>query len=146
MLKPNSQRVARRYEMGDWATGFFQRHPKLRSYKNITVVNKETGGTESASQQQGKIVLYPKFWKHPPKLQDQIFAHEIGHLVLDNYGLNRFTKLAEKHGIDPWDTLNLPFGQHNMHEAFADSFASYAIDGEVKRRYPEWAALVKEVS
>ena len=41
--------------------------------------------------------------------------------------------------------MGLPFAQYNMDEAFADSFASYAIDQEVKSRYPQWAALVEAV-
>ena len=83
---------------GEWTTGFFQRHPALRRYQTISVVPKETEGTESASQQGGKIAIYPRFWEHPPGLQDQIFAHEIGHWVLSRYGMSCFIELAEEHG------------------------------------------------
>lgn len=33
----------------------------------------------------------------------------------------------------------------NMQEAFADCFASFFTDGDVKRRYPEWAKLVEQM-
>jgi hypothetical protein len=50
---------------------------------------------------------------------------------------------ANLDGVDLWDTGNLPFGQHNMEEGFADSFASYFVDRDVQRRYPLWSKWVE---
>ena len=75
-----------------------------------------------------------------------VVTHEIGHWVQSNNAFgSAFMDAARSVGVDPWDTLNLPFGQFNMDEAFADSFASYYTDGDVKRRYPKWTQLVEAV-
>lgn len=131
-----------------FVSGFFQRHPKLRKYKGIKVQAGGQGGRSGhgqASVQQGNIFLHAPFWDLTLDVQDFVFAHEIGHWILDAFGLGDFIREAEALGVDPWDTPNLPFAQHNMHEAFADSFASYFTDRDVQRRYPEWAALVEKV-
>ena len=75
-----------------------------------------------------------------------MFAHEIGHAVLDEHGLAAMIADADKLGIDPWDTKALPFDQSNMHEAFADTFASLHTKDDVSARYPKWAKLVGQIA
>lgn len=126
--------------------GFFKRNPKLRKYFGIPVeVSTGSGGSghQEASQIGDRIVLYPKFFNHRQSVQDFILIHEIGHWVLSLVGLKSLIQDLSDIGIDAWDTSSLPFAQSNMHEAFADSFASYFLDGDVKRRYPKWAEIVK---
>jgi len=128
-----------------WVQGFFRRHPKLARYSKAKV-NRVFGvsGSSShpeASVKSGVIHLYPKFWDLSPDIKDFVFAHEIGHVIEGDFSL---TKAAEPLGVDVWgDAEPLPFAQNNMGEAFADSFASYFIDGDVQRRYPAWARLVE---
>lgn len=129
-----------------WVQGFFARHSKLRRYSGIPVVHVEDPSRQrhpEASWSRGSIELYPKFRKLSKGIQDFVFAHEIGHAVLSRWGSPKFMAAAEAAGVDPWDTPNLPFAQHNFDEAFADCFASYHIDGDVQRRYPEWARVVE---
>ena len=129
-----------------WVQGFFRRHPKLARYSKVKV-NRVFGvsgssGHPEASVKLGVIHLYPKFWDLPPDIKDFVFAHEIGHVVNGDFSLVDAAGVVG--GVDLWgDAEPLPFGQHNMGEAFADSFASYFIDGDVQRRYPAWARLVE---
>ena len=104
-------------------------------------------GTHGEARQQGnEIWIFPKFWKLARKIRDFVLAHEIGHFVQGRYGPTEFLQLGTELGIDLWDTSSLPFGQHNMDEAFADSFASYYLaPGELKSRYPEWKAMVERI-
>jgi hypothetical protein len=133
----------------DFAGDFFRRHPQLRKYAGIKILDKASGGggTHGEARQHGnEIWLFPKFWKLDTKTRDYVFAHELGHYALSEYGLSKFTTLAETLGVDVWDAASLPFGQHNMDEAFADSFASFHLEsGELKRRYPSWESLVLAV-
>ncbi len=132
-----------------FAVGFFKRHPHLHRYASIKIVDREgSGGSHpEARQQAGQIHLFPKFWHLDTPTRDFVFAHEIGHWVLDEYGMAKLIKDLEESGVDAWDTSNLPFAQNNMHEAFADCFASLAITpAEVKHRYPAWAAVVEKIS
>lgn len=124
---------------------YFNRNPRLAPFRSIPVVRSEGTGSRhpEAEVAGGKIHLYPKFDKLAPAVQDFVFAHEVGHAVLDEKGLTALVPDAEALGIDVWDTDNLPFGQNNMHEAFADAFASYHTDREVVTRYPAWAKLVE---
>lgn len=125
---------------------FFGRHPRLRRYAPSRVVSKPGGsGAHGEARQHGQEVwLFPKFWALPQDVQDFVFAHELGHYVLSEYGLSKFTQEAEAVGVDPWE--NLPFGQGNMDEAFADSFATHFINpSELHSRYKDWEALVKTV-
>ena len=119
----------------------------MRKYSKIPFrkVN-DTSRTNEASFTTKGVEVYPKFWTLDAKIQDWVLTHEIGHSVEDAVGLSGLIKAAEDLGIDPWDTGNLPFGQFNMNEAFAESFASYHIDGDVQRRYPLWAKLVEDLS
>ena len=128
-----------------WVKGFFSRHSKLRRFASIPVVHVEEPNRRrhpEASYTSKGIELYPKFRQLSPGVQDFVFAHEIGHAVLEKWGNREFMSAAKVAGVDPWDTPNLPFAQHNFDEAFADSFASYHVDGDVQRRYPEWSSLV----
>jgi len=130
----------------EFVSDFFRRHPQLRKYAGIKVMDKASGGsgTHGEARQHGnEIWLFPKFWKLDPKTRDFVFAHELGHYALSEYGLSKFIAQAETLGVDLWDTASLPFGQHNMDEAFADSFASFHLEpGELKRRYLSWEPLV----
>ncbi len=132
-----------------FASDFFRRHPQLRKYADLKVMDKASGGggTHGEARQHGNEVwLFPKFWKLDRTTRDFVFAHELGHYALSEYGLSKFTTLAETLGVDLWNTSSLPFGQHNMDEAFADSFASFHLEpGELKRRYPSWETLVLAV-
>ncbi len=129
-----------------WVQGFFRRHPKLARYSKVKV-NRVFGvsgsiGHPEASVKLGVVHLYQKFWDLPPDIKDFVFAHEIGHVVNGDFSLVGAAEAVG--GVDLWgDAEPLPFAQHNMGEAFADSFASYFIDGDVQRRYPAWARLVE---
>jgi hypothetical protein len=129
--------------------GFFQRHSGLRKYASIRVVEKTSGGSGShgeARQHGNEIWLFPKFSELPSETQDFVFAHEIGHYVQSEYGGTKFLGAAQSLGIDPWDTSDLPYGQFNQDEAFADCFAAYHLErAELKRRYPQWESLVEAV-
>ena len=144
---PMSKRASERLDT--FLEGFFRRHSKLSKYRSRIRFREREHGSNSghgeARQHGDEVWILPKFWKHPKNIQDFIVAHEIGHWVLEQYGTANAIKQAYALGVDPWDTLNLPFGQFNMDEAFADCFASYHRDKEVKRRYPEWARLVELV-
>lgn len=128
---------------------FFRRHPQLSKYRSrIRFREREQGGSAGhgeARQHGDEVWLFPKFWTHDKGVQDFVLAHEVGHWVKSDFGGREFIALANSLGIDPWDSSALPFGQFNMDEAFADCFASYHTDGDVLRRYPEWAQLVKAV-
>ena len=145
-------RVASRWkvatDVSSWVDAFFRRHPRLKPYlQGIRRVRESSGGSGShgeARQTGDDILLFPKFWTLHISVQDFVFAHEIGHWVLASKGGSRgLIKRAHLDGVDLWDTGNLPFGQHNMEEGFADSFASYFVDGDVQRRYPLWSKWVE---
>lgn len=127
--------------------GFFKRLPKLKRYAPQKIVVKSGSGSSGhgeARQHGREIWIFDKFWKLDRKTQDFVMAHEVGHYVLSEFGLSKFIQEAASLGVDVWD--NLPFGQFNMEEAFADSFASYfTAPGELKSRYPQWLALVEKV-
>ena len=153
-VEPISRRVALRYaaktETAEtFAEAFYARHPALRRFAP-KVLDKASGGTGShpeARQSGGEVWLFPKFWHLDDKTRDYVFTHELGHYVQsEKLPGTKFIDACSKHGIDPWDTSNLPFGQFNMDEAFADSFATYFLNhGELLHRYPEWGALVHQV-
>lgn len=134
----------------EFAESFFKRHPSLRKHAGIKVKDKASGGggTHGEARQDGsEIWLFPKFWKLGARERDFVFAHEIGHWVLSDYGLRKAIENASKLGLDLWDSPNLPYGQFNMDEAFADCFAAYHLDrAELKQRYPLWESLVELVS
>ncbi len=157
--EPICWRVARRYAAavkkvlpetaGEFAADFFKRHSALHKFAPSKVVDKASGGGGAhpeARQAGNEIQLYPKFWHLDPKTRDFVFAHELGHYALSSYGLAKLIDHLGKHGVDPWDSSKLPFGQHNMDEAFADAFATYFFDrSELKARYPEWETVVHSV-
>jgi len=131
-------------DLETWVRGYFTRHPKMKPWARIPVVAKS--GSGEARQSGGKIEVYPKFWAHPQTTRDWVFTHEIGHWVLAQKGMNPFISLAQDLGVDVWDSLNLPYGQFNFDEAFADCFAAYFLEPlELKARYPLWLALVRKV-
>jgi hypothetical protein len=129
--------------------GFYTRYPALQRFSKIPVkyVSGQGSGHPYGRYDYGTILLYPKWDKIPTESgKDYAFAHELGHHVETTVGLSALVKAATSLNIDVWDVFNLPFGQHNMSEAFADAFASYHTDKDVFRRYPEWAQLVKVLS
>lgn len=131
----------------EFAAGFFKRHSGLHKFAPSKVVDKASGGGGAhpeARQAGNEIQLFPKFWQLDPATRDFVFAHELGHYVQgQKLSGKAFLDACEKHGIDPWDSSKLPFGQFNMDEAFADSFATYHLNrSELKSRYPQWDALV----
>jgi hypothetical protein len=86
------------------------------------------------------IALYPKFWKLPLTTRKYVLTHEIGHFISREVGWH---DLSKKLKIDVWDAENLPFGQFNMEEAWADAFATYIHDpADLRKRYPQWFKLV----
>jgi hypothetical protein len=143
------ERIESGNSLSAFLSRFSKKYPPLgRMLRKIKVLEKGYGGDSGhpeASLRLREIHVFPKFWRHDDGVRDFIMAHEIGHWVLGEYGYAKYLRLAADYGVDPWDTLSLPFGQHNGEEAFADSFASYYVDGDVKRRYPEWASIVKAV-
>ena len=83
------------------------------------------------------IELYPKFWDlHDEAAKDFVFAHELGHGVLDDFGLAAFVALTQTFGVDVWDRQELPFSAINFDEAFADCFAEFYVGTGLKSRYP----------
>jgi hypothetical protein len=132
-----------------FVAAFFKRYPGLQRYAPTKILDKSSGGGGAhpeARQAGNEIHLYPKFWALDPKTRDFVFTHEIGHYVLSEYGLPKLIATLNKEGVDAWDSSSLPFGQGNMDEAFADSFASYFLDpGELKRRYPAWFTVVHAI-
>jgi hypothetical protein len=154
-----ARRVARRFlaekaeeveEAASFAKDFFKRHPRLKRYAPSKIVDKTSGGGgghPEARQSGQEIQLYPKFWKLDDQTRDFVFAHEIGHWQLSEYGLTKLISDLNELGVDPWDSSNLPFGQGNMDEAFADCFATFFLDpAELKRRYPAWETVVEKVT
>ncbi|MFA6233494.1 MAG: DUF5661 family protein [Bacteroidota bacterium] len=124
--------------------GFFRRHPALKRYAGIRVNIIDLDRGPEARQEFDHINLYAKFQKYPESHQDWIFAHEIGHWVLSEYGLAKFIEDATELGVDVWDTHSLPRGQTNMQEAFADCFSEYFIGKATQRLFPAWAKLVEK--
>jgi len=139
----------REVNLETWLKKYFTRHSALRKYSRvrITKIDHPGAGSHPEARYTSKgIELYPKFWELPSVVQDFVLTHEFGHHVESEAGLSNLIESAEALGINPWETSTLPFGQHNMEEAFADSFASYHTDGDVKHRYPLWTALVETLS
>lgn len=133
----------------EFSQEFFARHPKLRKYGAGLKVLDKTGGSGShpeARQHGREVHLYPKFWGLDAKSRDFVFAHEIGHAVLSDFGLSKMVDALAAVGVDAWDAGALPFGQFNMDEAFADCFASYMVDGDTQRRYPAWAKVIEQAA
>lgn len=136
-------------DAASFAREFFQREPSLSRYAPRAVVDKSGGdaGHPEARQHGDQIWLFPKFWRLDAKTRDYVFTHELGHYALSRVGLSKLVQHAPECGVDPWDSDQLPFGQSNMEEAFADSFASaYWSPGELRSRYPGWGKLVKALT
>lgn len=98
------------------------------------------GGTQEAECQARRIIIYDKFFTHTSNIQESMFAHELGHWALfHSIGLSGLSQL-----IDIWN--NLPYGETNGEEAFAECFAAYVIDPtELQTRYPQWYAVVEKI-
>lgn len=129
-----------------WVDGFARRHPVLRRLLDVPVFRVEkpgAGAHPEARYSHRGIELYPKFWSLGTSAQDFVFAHEVGHHVRERWSTQGFVDAAAELGVDVWDAAALPFGQVNMDEAFADAFASYFTDGDVKARYPAWTEIVR---
>lgn len=131
----------------EYLQGFFRRHRELKRYAPRKIIEQARArGSQEAQQRGNEIWVFPRFWKLDPEVRDYVMAHEIGHYVQSRAPSSKFMDEAAKAGIDVWDTPNLPFGQFNMDEAFADSFASYHLEGnELHRRYPAWVAVVEAI-
>lgn len=159
--EPICWRVARRYAATtgkampketapEFAADFFKRHPKLQRFAPAKVVDKQgtgSGAHPEARQSGNEVHLFPKFWALDASTRDAVFTHELGHYALSKYGLAKLIEELAKHGIDAWDSSNLPFGQPNMDEAFAESFSTYHHHrSELHARYPGWEAAVHAVA
>lgn len=132
-----------------FVAGFYRRHPKVKQFAP-RVVSKTSGEARShpeARQHADEIWLFPKFWDLDDQVRDWVFMHELGHYAQGRLASGtKFLDVAARHGIDPWDTSALPYGQFNMDEAFADSFAARFLEpAELRRRYPNWAALLDAI-
>jgi hypothetical protein len=151
MPDPIVLRVVHRYaaqrDAEQFVKGFLRRHPTLRQYCPKRVMSKEYGGGGShpeARQVGEEIHIYPKFWALNAATRDFVFAHELGHYVLSQRSLSDLIKELQDQGVDAWDASSLPFGQPNMDEAFADSFATFFLDrSELRTRYPVWDSVVQ---
>jgi hypothetical protein len=129
-----------------YADAFFRRHPKLREFAPEKIIDGAGGYSGEARQHLDEIQLYSKFWRLDADVREFVFTHEIGHYVLSLYGLANLITDLEDQGIDPWNSSSLPFGQYNMDEAFADSFATYFLNrSELKARYPKWYAVMHSI-
>lgn len=126
------------------------RQPGFRKYMTgVTVKRSEPTDTRhpEATTQGDTILLFPKFDALDMNAQEHVFAHELGHVFLSRYGLSNWVNDANKYGIDPWDTAELPYGMPNFEEAFAEAFAVYLTDArELERAYPRWSAMLDEVA
>lgn len=136
-------------ELREWVSGFYDRHPDLRSFENVKVFSKDgsTGRHPEASTVSRGIELYPKFWDLPnDRARDVAFAHELGHWALGLYGLSSFVELSNSFGVDVWDRESLPFAAINYDEAFAESWAEFHLaPRDLRHRFPLWAQMVKAV-
>ena len=134
----------------DWVRGFYQRHPNLAGFR-YKVLQVERAGAGPGAHPEARfssrgIELYPKFWDlHDEAAKDFVFAHELGHGVLDDFGLAAFVALTQTFGVDVWDRQELPFSAINFDEAFADCFAEYYVGTGLKSRYPSWNQIVRAV-
>lgn len=155
-IQPSPVRVAHRYLSGaqpasdqvtKFLTGFYKRHIALGRFRPKVLEKQGTGSREPwASQVGDDIYLYQKFWELRPKERDHAFAHELGHWVSTQVGTSKLVSLANEVGIDPWDSGSLPYGQFNMEEAFAESFAEVHLNPVgARREQPLWARLVDEM-
>jgi hypothetical protein len=93
--------------------------------------------SNEATQHHDTIFVGPKFLALWTEAQTWILTHEVGHWVSSVVGLGHWAKLAKDMGIDVWS--DLPWGQPNMEEAFAESF-TVAVEGD-DTRWPEWQEL-----
>lgn len=133
-----------------FTAGFLRRHPKIAAVfqrKQLHVLDGPVNTHRGEAWQEGerKILLGPKFWHlSNNKDRDAVLAHEVGHAVLAQFGLSNLVKLAQEQGVDVWDQPSLPYGNGNMDEAFADSFAEYFLNhAELVRRYPAWVPIIE---
>jgi DNA topoisomerase IB len=132
----------------DFLTDFTLSFPYLRGLLARVKVVENSHLTGEARQAAGnRIELGEKFWTHQiAAAQNQVFAHELGHWLLSEYGLQKFLTLTQEYGVDVWALSSLPYSAHNFDEAFAECFASWVTERQnVKRRYPEWVSLVEEL-
>ena len=127
-------------------TKFYKKHVGLSRFKPKVFNKSDSGpgkGHPWASQRGDDIHLFPKFWELDAKTRDFAFAHELGHWVSTQLGLSKLIEIANSLGIDPWNTNALPYGQFNMEEAFAETFADVHLNqSEARKRYPQWCKLV----
>lgn len=137
----------------EFAVGWIKRHSKWKALHSKIVKSTKYGrarGSELASYEQGSIVLKDKFFdllqQNDEQLADHLYAHELGHGVESTLGKKWMDKAAEL-GIDVWDTNNLPLGQFNMDEAFAETAAVVIMNDShgmslLKNKWPSWLDLV----
>lgn len=142
-------KVAARFEQDDLSSyldEYATRHPQLARQLPKVVAKSGTGsGSHPEARQFGdEIWLYPKFWRLDSQTRDWVMTHELGHYVRGRRPLQWLIDTAARFGVDVWDSDSLPFGQFNMEEAFAESFAAYSLErSDLKSRYPAWVKIVE---
>jgi hypothetical protein len=136
----------------EFVEGWLKRHSKWKGVHKKVVKSTLYGparGTELAQYQSGGIVLKPGFFetidKYGQKNGDALYAHEIGHGVESNLS-SKWQAKAKELGIDVWGD-DLPLGQFNMDEAFAETAAVIIMKdsrglGLLKKLWPGWLELV----
>ncbi len=144
----------------EWfAEAFFKKYKSLNRLMNKTVKgvvgeSKQRGSASATYDATKKVIrLFPKFFEQREKYGEEfaahVFAHELGHSIESNVS---WYEDAQAAGMDLWDTANLPFGQPNMDEAFAECFAILSVrsdPGDAKRlaaKWPQWETLVRDTA
>jgi mRNA-degrading endonuclease RelE of RelBE toxin-antitoxin system/GNAT superfamily N-acetyltransferase len=126
-----------------------KRQPGFRKYMTGVTVKRadpRPGRHPEATTEGTTILLFPKFDALDMGTQEHVLAHELGHVWLSKYGFSRWVSDLNEYGIDPWDTDNLPYGQFNSEEAFAECFAVRLTDPQhLERVYPRWSAMLDDV-
>jgi 8-oxo-dGTP pyrophosphatase MutT (NUDIX family) len=124
----------------------YTRYPVLQKWKVRWVyVEKQVGGHE-AELVHGQVKVYPKLFSGVsgdlPKIH--VLVHEIGHFALSELGwITALSDVAQKVGVDVWETPKLPYGVYNSDEAFAECFAAYYTDrSHLLTHHPAWAKIV----
>ena len=133
--------------LDEYIAGAVKRMPKFgKAYRSLRMVFDQKLTSEARQQTifgaQG-IVFGPKFFRLSIGHRDLVLVHEIGHWVSGKVGLAEWIRRAGDYGIDPWDAGSLPWGEMNMEEAFAESFAVATMGHD--KRWTEWQRLARDM-